>query len=77
MKRQSFVALAVAVALAVTVGSQNSRAQRGGGPGGPGPGAPGGRGAVDPNLPKDPTAVALPTFREVTGPGEKIGRAHV
>ena len=72
MKRQSFVALAVAVALAVTVGSQHPRAQRGGGPGGPGgPGAPGGgRGAVDPNLPKDPTAVALPTFREVTGPGE-------
>lgn len=50
-------------------------AQRGAGPGGPGVlgilGQPGlGRGPADPNLPAQPTAVALPTFSEVTGPGQ-------
>ena len=49
--------------------SQDVLGQRGGGP--PQGGRGGGFGAaqVDPNLPTEPTAVALPSFEMVTGPG--------
>jgi hypothetical protein len=60
------------VVAALALVNQTIHAQGPGRAGGPqGPGGPGGgRGAaVDPNLPTAPTAVKLPTFKEVTGPG--------
>lgn len=83
MRRHTLLgtALALVGAAVLVIGSQTLQAQRGGGPGGPGgpaaqgrPGGPGGPGAnpfggVDPLIPKTPTAVPLPTFREVSGPG--------
>lgn len=70
MKKHTYPGLfALVIAAAFTVAAGSVSAQRGGGPPA-GPGGAGGRGAaVDPNLPTTPAAVALPTFKEVTGPG--------
>lgn len=69
------VGAAVAMALAGSTLAAQGGAQQGGGRqgGAPAQGGPGGRGGnaapVDPFLPTQITAVKLPAFREVTGPG--------
>ena len=72
MKRHhdSLVTLGLVAAIALA-GATLVAQQRAGGPPAPA-GQGGGRGnaaPVDPFLPKEPTTVALPQFREVTGPG--------
>ncbi len=68
MHRKTYFGIVTAVlgAAALVVASQHQlMAQGQGAPGNPGAGLFG----PDPSIPKSPTAVALPTFKEVTGPG--------
>lgn len=73
MRRHSYFGIAAAIVVATLAATDGRIEAQGGGPGQAQgrAGGPGGRGgaAADPNLPSTPTAVALPTFREVTGPG--------
>jgi hypothetical protein len=68
------VVIAAALFTSESLSGQGPGAGRGQGRG-QGPGGPGGRGAVQQNLPTSPTTVTLPTMTEVTGPAPMFDSA--